>query len=146
MTGSQDMHEAVRAWFETWGRHVAAVDFESARALFDPSVVGFGTFKDVVHGLDALESGQWRSIWPAIEGFHFDLDSLQVLPSPDGRMAVALITWDSRGIAQDGSRFPRPGRATVVLRRDDDGAWKGLHTHLSVFPAEQKTTFGDETG
>lgn len=144
MTRIDDLHTSVRAWFAEWGGHVAAVDFASARALFDPSVVGFGTFKDVVHGLDALEAGQWRSIWPAIKEFRFNLDSLEVLASEDESQAVALITWDSVGFDADGEPFPRPGRATVVLKRDPGGAWKGVHTHLSVYPAEKKTTFGDQ--
>ena len=143
MSDNDDPNASIRAWFAEWGGYVAAVDFDSARALFDPSVVGFGTFKDVVHGLDALEAGQWRSIWPAIEGFHFNLDSLEVLPSDDGTLAVALITWDSTGFDAKGRPFPRPGRATVVLTRQPGGEWKGLHTHLSVYPAEKKTTFGD---
>lgn len=143
MTVADDLHAGVRDWFDEWGGYVAAVDFASARALFDPSVVGFGTFKDVVHGLDALEAGQWRAVWPAIRDFRFDLDSLELLPSGDGRMVVALITWSSTGFDTGGEPFARPGRATVVLARDAGGAWKGRHTHLSVFPAERKTTFGD---
>ena len=44
----------------------------------------------------------------------------------------------------EGAPFPRPGRATVVLVREAPGApWKGRHTHLSEFPAERRTTFGE---
>lgn len=144
MNDEQTVVAQVRDWFEQWGRCVAAVDFDSARTLFDPSVVGFGTYQDVVDGLDALEAGQWRAIWPAIEGFRFVLDTLRVQVSADASMAVGIVTWDSRGFDADGTDFPRPGRATVVLRRNAPGAsWKGVHTHFSLFPAERRTTFGD---
>lgn len=145
MGGPDDLAAGVRDWFERWGRCVAAVDFDTARTLFDPSVSGFGTYKDVVHGLDALEAGQWRSIWPAIEGFRFNLETLQVIPGADGSLAVGVVTWDSTGVDEHGGRFPRPGRATVVLARHGDD-WRGLHTHFSVFPAERRTTFGDSAG
>ena len=120
------------------------MDFDGARTLFDPAVVGFGTFKDVVSGLDALEAGQWRTIWPAIENFRFDLDSLRVLAADDGLMAVGIVIWNSDGFDDSGNRFERPGRATVVLRRGSgDTSWRGIHTHFSLFPAERRSTFGD---
>lgn len=137
-----DDKSSIRDWFAQWSGFVAAVDFDSARALFLPTVIGFGTYKDAVHGLDRLEAEQWRSIWPTIRDFSFDLDSLEVLMSPDGQQGVALIGWDSTGIDEDGQPYPRPGRATVVLNRVGD-AWLGAHTHLSVCPAERKMSFGD---
>ena len=140
---AQDL-EALRDWFDAWGRQVATLDFARARALFEPDVVGMGTFKDLVEGIDALEAGQWRSIWPTIEDFAFDLDSLRVIGSPDGRMAVAMIGWDSTGLTQDGERYDRPGRATVVLARSGPGSpWKGVHTHFSLLPGERKLSFGE---
>ena len=131
----------IRDWFARWGDCVANLDFDTARTMFLPSVVGFGTFKDIVHGLDALERGQWRSIWPTIEDFAFDLDSLEVLFSPDSRQAVAIVTWHSTGIDTDGNRFPRPGRATVVMERRSEG-WQVIHTHFSVTPGTPPRTFG----
>ncbi len=133
----------VTTWFEQWGECVAAADFAGARALFVQDVVGFGTYRDRVKGLDALEHGQWRSIWPSIRDFAFDLNSLEILFSPDARQAVAMIIWNSTGIRTDGTAYPRPGRATVVLRRDE-GVWRGLHTHFSLSPAASESSFGDE--
>ena len=68
-----------------------------------------------------------------------------MIPSADGNSATGIITWNSRGFDESGAPFPRPGRATIVLARADAAApWKGMHTHFSVFPAERKTTFGDQ--
>jgi ketosteroid isomerase-like protein len=104
---------AIRDWFATWDKHVDAVNFTAARALFDTDVIGFGTFMDTVDGLDNLEQRQWRSIWPTIEGFKFNLDTLRAGVSPDGLLAFGVITWQSKGIDDKGDYYPRPGRATV---------------------------------
>lgn len=133
--------ETIRDWFSRWGRCVAGVDVDGARPLFSAEVVGFGTYKDMVHGIDALADEQWCAIWPTIREFRFDLASLRVLSAADESLTVAMILWDSVGIGEDGRHYPRPGRATVVLRRAGDG-WLGEHTHFSLFPAERKLSFG----
>jgi hypothetical protein len=38
------------------------------------------------------------------------------------------------GIREDGARFERPGRTTVVLERSGTDAWKAIHTHFSLKP------------
>lgn len=119
------------------------LDYAAARELFEAEVIGFGTYKDFVEGLDALETGQWRSIWPSIEGFEFELSSLRTVMAEDRKSATAMLTWTSTGIAEGGSRYARPGRATVVLRRRAiDADWRGAHTHFSLFPGERKLSFG----
>jgi hypothetical protein len=56
-----------------------------------------------------------------------------VTVSPDRLLAIAVVGWASTGIAADGTRFPRPGRATVVVRRTSvDEPWLGVHTHFSL--------------
>jgi ketosteroid isomerase-like protein len=134
----------IRDWFARWGVCIASQDFERAKPLFLEKVIGFGTFKDLVHGIDALEQGQWRNIWPTISNFAFNLDSIETLFSPDGRQAVAIVMWDSTGIDAQGNNYDRPGRATVVLRRDE-GIWHGVHTHFSLCPAEKKASFGNSS-
>jgi ketosteroid isomerase-like protein len=132
---SESIEFSVREWVRAWGAEVAAVDMAAARRRFSPDVVAFGTYAEVVHGLDALESQQWRNVWPTIEGFSFRVDELVVIASPDGCQVVAVVPWDSVGRDDAGSRFPRPGRATVVLRRESpDGLWLGVHTHFSLVP------------
>ncbi len=136
LSASPADHAAIGDWFAAWGGFVAAVDFTGARALFDPRVIGFGTFADTVAGLDSLEHEQWRSIWPTIRDFRFVPESLQCATSPDRLLAFAAITWRSTGFDNAGNPFDRPGRATVALARADRHApWRGVHTHFSLNPA-----------
>ena len=132
---AESIQSTVRDWIAAWGAEVAGVDMTTARRRFSPDVVSFGTHAGVVHGLDELEEQQWRNVWPRIDGFTFRVDELVVIASPDGCQAVAVVPWDSIGTADDGSTFSRPGRATVVLRRESPGdPWLGVHTHFSLVP------------
>ena len=140
----EDDLEALRRWFERWGRLVAAVDFVPARALFDDGVAGFGTHMDVVEGLDRLEAEQWRRVWPTIEDFRFHSESLKAGVSPDRLMAIGLCPWSSIGRHDDGTAFARPGRATVVFARaTTEDPWKGIHTHISLNPGTPQRSYGD---
>ncbi len=131
-----DVARTVREWIAAWGVEVATVDLAGARRRFSPDVISFGTYAEVVHGLDQLAAKQWANVWPAISGFTFRVDELTVIASPDGCQAVAVVPWDSVGTNVDGSTVARPGRATVVLRRDSPTApWVGLHTHFSLAPS-----------
>ena len=125
--------EAIREWFAEFGARVAEVNFSAARSMFDEDAFGFGTYMTMVDGLAGLEAQQWRSVWPTIEDFRFDLESLRVGVSGDRQLAFALLTFDSTGIAEDGARFLRPGRVTVIFGRGGpEEAWKAVHTHLSL--------------
>jgi len=55
-----------------------------------------------------------------------------IMASPDGAMAVAITPWTSTGFHGDGSTFDRPGRATIVLAKQPDGRWLGVHSHMSL--------------
>ena len=147
MNGSDDADDvtALKAWFARWDRLVDAVDFTAARRLFHDDVVGFGTHRDVVRGLDALERLQWRSVWPTIDGFRFALETLHAIVSPDRLQATAILTWASTGYQQDGATFPRNGRATVVFtRRQADEDWRAIHTHMSLNPGTPSRSYGDK--
>lgn len=135
---------SVAEWLDAWGQQVASVDFESARGLFRNEVIGFGTWMDLVEGLDELECRQWRSIWPAIRHFHHDTkNSLRVTVSPDRLMAVGLVIWTSTGFDEDGRQYDRPGRTTVLLTRDSLGSpWRALHTHVSLFRGVPQRSHG----
>ena len=135
--------DSVKAWVDAWGEEVADANIGEARKRFAADVSAFGTHADVVKGLDRLVDEQWSQIWPAIEGFRFLTDLFEVTISPDRRMAVAVVGWASTGIGADGSRFDRPGRATIVLQRDDpDAAWVGTHTHFSLGRGVPQETHG----
>jgi ketosteroid isomerase-like protein len=121
----------VESWFRALERCVRAVDYASARPLFAPEVVAFGTRAEVVRGLDNLQENQWSGVWPNIRDFTFDLS--QLLWSWSGEGGWAVTTWTSTGFRPDGTPFDRPGRATVTLARRE-GRLVALHTHFSLYP------------
>lgn len=130
------LRDTALAWLAGWGAEVAAVQTGTARARFDPGVVAFGTYaQHPLAGLDQLYAEQWSNVWPTIENFAFDIENTVVLASPDGLRAVLVAPWNSTKRDADGVARPRPGRATIVLARDDaDGPWRGIHTHFSLVP------------
>lgn len=139
MDASRDDLDPLRDWFRTWEGYVRAVDFASARALFDANVASFGTHAEVVVGLDELVAQQWSAIWPSIADFRFRVDALH--GGIAGDHAWAAVPWTSTGFHEDGTAFSRPGRATVALRRDS-GRWLGVHTHFSLKPGTPPRTYG----
>src|SRR5882672_3060282 len=60
------MDSIARAFLLEMQACVRAVDFERARALFDPDVTAFGTYAAVITGRERLEQEQWRNVWPTI--------------------------------------------------------------------------------
>ena len=136
--------EELCRWFDTWAGHVRDRDFETARNLFHPEVVGFGTHMLIVEGLDHLETEQWRNVWPTIENFHFLTDQLRAGTSNDGLLAWAVVPWHSTGFTENGAAFERPGRATVLFSRDHwDEPWRAIHTHISLAPGTPQRSFGN---
>ena len=132
MTASDD-HDSIAGWLAEWGACIASLDFARAKKLFAPEVVGFGTWSDLLVGLDDLEARQWRVVWPFISDFRFDLDGLWTDVSPDRRLGQLAAGWASTGVHEDGTPFDRPGRCTVTLRRADPASpWLGTHTHFSL--------------
>ena len=139
----QEIEHEVAAWVAGWSAEVAAADIRAGRQRFADGMIAFGTHADVVEGRGAVEAEQWSQVWPAIEDFAFDLARLRVLASPDGLFAVAIVPWASTGIAVDGARFDRPGRATIVLERASVGdPWLGTHTHFSLARGVPSSTHG----
>lgn len=53
---------AVREWFDTFGSHVAAEEYDAAKGMVADDVVSFGTKADLVEGLDHLLEEQWTGI------------------------------------------------------------------------------------
>lgn len=130
-------------WVAGWGAEVSAANIAAGRRRFSTELVAFGTHADVVQGREQVEAQQWSQVWPAIDDFDFELDQLELLVSPDRLMAVVIVPWNSTGVAEDGVRFPRPGRATVVVERPAlDQPWLGTHTHFSLARGVPQRTFG----
>ena len=124
----------IKRWFKSLEDCVEAVDYQAAYPLFAPDMVAFGTFSDFVTGRDAAEREQWRNVWPTIRNFHWRLDGIKAIVSPDRLSAVGLAVWDSDGFGPDGARFDRRGRATVAFARPaPDDPFVAVHTHMSLF-------------
>jgi len=126
---------AIRAdildWLEVFSGFVRTVDYASARPMWHPDLLAFGTYNDVIQGLETAIATQWDNVWPRTADFAFDLAGTHVLAAADATMAVAVTPWTSSGFHQDASRFDRPGRATMVFAKAD-GAWRCVHSHMSL--------------
>ena len=106
-------------------------------------MISFGTWMNVVEGLNKLYSNQWKNIWPTISDFKFLTNTLYIQISPDRLLANSIIVWKSIGYKKNGSSFERNGRATVTLMRSDlDNSWKGIHTHFSLNRGVPQESFG----
>lgn len=129
-------------WLETFSGYVRSVDYASARPLFHPGILAFGTHQDVLPGLEAWVNTQWDNVWPKTDDFRFDLTMTHVLVSNDGSMAVVVAPWTSTGFNPDGSPFDRPGRATIIFHKAD-GEWLGVHSHLSLNRGVPQSSHGN---
>ncbi|HEX2171418.1 MAG TPA: nuclear transport factor 2 family protein [Dehalococcoidia bacterium] len=125
------LQEEFAGWLREFDALVRAVDFASARAYFTEDAIGFGTYGVLLTGREELEQGQWRQIWPNIRNFCFRLDQLTC--GAEGDLGWLACPWDSDGVRPDGSTFDRPGRATIIFRREG-GRWRACHTHFSLYP------------
>lgn len=97
-----------RHWLQSFAGYVREVDYASARPLFHPDVLAFGTHNDVIPGLDQWVSTQWNNVWPKTTDFRFVLEQISGLASADGTMSTVIAPWASTGYHPDGSPFPRP--------------------------------------
>ena len=146
MTGLPEADAATRdffhRWLETFSEFVRAVDYVPAQTLFHKDILAFGTHRDVLPSLEAWVNTQWDNVWPKTDDFRFDLGATHVLASDDGSMAVVVAPWTSTGFHEDGARFDRPGRATMVFHKRN-GVWLGVHTHLSLNRGVPQSSHGN---
>ena len=142
-TNNED-YTSIKLWYSEWENYVQNKNYSSAMNLFDNDVISFGTWMDVVQGLDQLQLNQWKNIWPTISKFRFLTDTLFIQLSPDKLFANSIIIWDSIGYKNDGNPFERTGRATVTLKRENSHSnWKGIHTHFSLNRGVPQQSFGN---
>ena len=134
-----DPNAAVVEWFEKLGDYCASVDYGSAHAIFAEDVLSFGTRADMVSGLDPLQKNQWEGIWPNIQDFKINLETVH--SGGDEHRAWGVATWTSTGFHDDGTSFHRPGRAPVILERRHH-QWVSVHTHFSLNPGTPPRTYG----
>jgi ketosteroid isomerase-like protein len=122
----------VKDWLARFAACVREVDYAAAYPFWHEGIVIFGTYQELVRSRRAWTETQWDNVWPRTADFAFDLANTLVLASLDGAMAVAVAPWTSTGFHTDGAPFDRPGRATIVLARQPDGRWLGVHSHMSL--------------
>ena len=118
-------------WLQAFASFVRNVDYESARPLFHPEVIAFGTHRDVISSLEQWVASQWDNVWPKTSDFYFDLEQTKILISDDSSMATVIAPWTSTGYHQDNSTFDRPGRATMIFHKQEDD-WICVHSHMSL--------------
>jgi ketosteroid isomerase-like protein len=119
----------VREWLDRFALCVREVDYQRRDHSGTPTGI-FGTYQGLVKSLSAWTERQWDNVWPRTAEFRFDLANTMVMAVPDG--AIAIAPWTSTGFHEDGTAFDRPGRATIVLARQPDGRWLGIHSHMSL--------------
>jgi ketosteroid isomerase-like protein len=122
----------LRDWLDRFALCVREVDYAAARSFWHPDIIVFGTYQELLKSLPAWTELQWDNVWPRTAEFRFDLSNTIIMSSPDEKMAVAIAPWTSTGFHEDGMAFARPGRATIVLARQPDGRWLGVHSHMSL--------------
>jgi len=72
-TANTEITQFFRQWLETFAGHVREVDYASAKPLFHPDVLAFGTYNDVIPGIDQWIATQWDNVWPKTTDFRFVL-------------------------------------------------------------------------
>ena len=132
----------VREWLDRFAICVREVDYAAARSFWHPDIVIFGTYQELVKSLSAWTERQWDNVWPRTAEFRFDLANTLIITSPDRTMTVAIAPWMSTGFYEDGTAFKRPGRATIVLAKQPDGRWLGVHSHMSLAPGVPQDSYG----
>ena len=140
----EEDRRSIAEWFVRWGELVANVDIKSVRELFAEDAFAFGSKVEMVRSREALEAEQWRMVWPTMEDYRYDLDTLELAVSPDRLMATAAAIFHSTGFHKDGSTFNRPGRVTAALMRGAIGApWYATHTHVSLKPGTPSPSYAN---
>jgi ketosteroid isomerase-like protein len=135
---------SVGEWYARWDKFVAEVDFKPVREMFAGDVVAFGSKVEMMTSQAELERDQWRSVWPSIEDYRYDLSTLEVITSPDRLMAMGAVMFRSTGIHSDGKKFVRNGRSTCTFMRSAIGApWVCTHSHLSLTPGTPWVSHGN---
>ena len=142
-TNNKD-HVSIQFWYLEWEKYVQNKNYSSAMELFENNVVSFGTWMDIVQGLEKLCNHQWKNVWPTITNFEFLTDTLFIQISSDSLFANTILVWNSVGYTEQGNSFERTGRATVVLKKlNKNSNWKGIHTHFSLNRGVPQKSFGN---
>jgi ketosteroid isomerase-like protein len=130
--------DAVHRWLDRFAELVRARDTATAETMFHADCTAFGTRTAHMTSRHQLVEEQWLPIWHTTEGFHFLATGRGVAAADDGSVIVATALWSSDGIDEDGGRYPRHGRATIVFESATESEGTphlvARHTHFSVVP------------
>src|SRR4029077_9471318 len=132
----------VRDWLDRFAACVREGDYAAARPFWHPDIVIFGTYQELVKSLSAWTERQWDNVWPRTAELPFQLANTMVIASPDRVIGVASAARRSTGFHENGLPFDRPGRATIVLARQTDGRWLGVHSHMSLARGVPQDSYG----
>ena len=122
-------------WSDLFAKCVRERDYATARGLVSQHVYSFGTVACVAVGRGDLEFNQWCVVWPSTHGFKWTERMTFELGQRSDDDILLAARWSSyRGEVE------RRGRATIVLRRTDNGLLEAIHTHFSEDPTSKETT------
>ena len=137
-------HKKIKSWFLEWEKFVQKKQYSSALQFFENDVVSFGTWMDVVEGLDQLKINQWENIWPTISGFKFLTETLFIQLSPDKLFANSILTWTSLGYHQDGKNFWKIRKSNRNFKKIQFKFWIERSTHtFSLNRGVPQQSFGN---
>jgi ketosteroid isomerase-like protein len=137
-----DIKNELIGWLKEFERCVRTIDYNKCKTMFYSDAYCYGTLVESVNSLDGLFKQQWSQVWVNIKDFSFYLDHLQYETDDHGKMACLILPWTSQGFHKDGTSFKRHGRATILLLRDSqNGQLRARHTHFSLKPGTQATTY-----
>jgi len=122
---------SIQDWLTGFSQAVRSRDYEAGRRFFALDVMGFGSVAERCHGLEDLESRQWRRVWDVTTDFEFDLDSAAI--GQEENMAWAACSWQSFGKNAAAEPVLRRGRSTFVFRKEGE-QWRAIHSHFSLEP------------
>src|SRR5258708_2566816 len=132
---AEEDKRSVGEWYARWDKFVAEGGFKPVREMFAEDVVAFGSKMEMMTSQEVLERDQWRSVWPSIEDYRYDLSTLEVVTSPDRLMAMGAVLFRSTGIHPDSKKFVRNGRSTCTFMRSAIGSpWVAPHPPPSGTP------------
>lgn len=129
---SPEVAAAIETWLAAYDRAFNAKDLDKLAAFYHPDVTifegggvnnGWIDYRDHHLGPELKE----------FEDLQFAHSNIKVLPLADGRAAYVTAEYSIR--AKMGARdVDGGGLETLVLVKDDRGAWKIRHSHTSSRP------------
>jgi len=130
--GRRCRHTCVlRDWLSVFAGFVREVDYRQRGRCFTPTILAFGTHRDVITGLAAGRRPNGQCLAEDI-GFGSIPTRHVILVSADLTMATVVVPWTSTGYEKDGATFDRPARTMVFNKEERRLALLPTHTCRSI--------------